>query len=256
MGATISQAAFTAALFDPAANPAGLTSARGEPDPLRFNVYRNNVAVALIGTLEQRFPVTRRLVGEGRFRMLAHAHMATCKPSSPVIATYGDGLPDFIESFEPLTDVRYLADVARIEAAWTNAYHAADMAPATLETFAALAPETLPGTRLTPHPSAALVSSPYPVGSIWAAHQVEPLVPVKDWRTETVLIARPDMEVGVHIIPPADAPFVRALFAGESLGEAAEAASIDEAFDFGTALVGLLSLGAIASITSSEGEPE
>ncbi len=75
-----------------------------------------------------------------------------------VIAHYGDGLPAFIESFAPLADVPYLADVARIEAAWTNAYHAADAAPATLESIASLPPETLPGMRLTPHVSASLVS--------------------------------------------------------------------------------------------------
>lgn len=256
MGAMISQADFAAALFDPTANPMGLTSARGEPDALRFNVYRNNVAVALIGALEQRFPVTRRLVGEARFRMLARAHMLACKPTSPVIATYGDGLPAFIEGFAPVADVTYLADVARLEAAWTNAYHAADLAPVCLDALSALDPETLPGARLDPHPSAALVSSAFPVGSIWAAHQVEPLTPVRDWRGETVLIVRPDMEVGVHIIPPADAPFLRALLAGVTLGEAAAAASTGEAFDFGTALVGLLSLGAFVAVRHIEGERE
>ncbi len=78
-------------------------------------------------------------------------------------------------------------------------------------------------------------------------------MPVTDWKAETVLIVRPDMEVGVHIIPPADTPFIQSLFAGATLGEAADAASSSKAFDFGTALVGLLSLGAIAEITSFEG---
>ena len=30
---------------------------RGSPDAARFDVYRNNVMVSLIGALEQKFPV-------------------------------------------------------------------------------------------------------------------------------------------------------------------------------------------------------
>ncbi len=56
MGATINQAEFAAALFDPAAYPRGLTSARGTADPLRFAVYRNNVAVALSARWSSAFP--------------------------------------------------------------------------------------------------------------------------------------------------------------------------------------------------------
>ena len=57
-------AAFAAALADPAAPPpAGALGRLGVPDSRRFSVYRNNVAVGLIGALEARYPVARRIVG-------------------------------------------------------------------------------------------------------------------------------------------------------------------------------------------------
>ena len=60
-------AAFAAALADPAAPPpAGARGRLGAPDARRFSVYRNNVAVGLIGALEARYPVARRIVGDGR----------------------------------------------------------------------------------------------------------------------------------------------------------------------------------------------
>ena len=70
-------------------------------------------------------------------------------------------------------------------------------------------------------------------------------MPPQTWQPETVLVVRPAMTVVVHILPHRDAPFAAALLDGQTLGEAAEAAlEQDETFDFGTALVGLIGLGA------------
>ena len=66
--------AFAAALGDPSAAPPPMTRGRmGAPDARRFAVYRNNVAVGLIGALEARYPVSRRIAGEGLFRAMARA---------------------------------------------------------------------------------------------------------------------------------------------------------------------------------------
>src|SRR5262245_12312033 len=122
MAARSLQNAFAAALTDPAApTPAGLTTARGAPDPKRFAVYRNNVIAGLGKALESRFPVTVSLVGEEFFRGMARAFIETNRPRSPVIAEYGDELPGFIEGFAAAASVPYLADLARLEALWSRA---------------------------------------------------------------------------------------------------------------------------------------
>ena len=57
------------------------------------------------------------------------------------------------------------------------------------------------------------------------------------------------MDVSVLILPPEDAAFADALFAGETLATASGRASeLDAGFDFGAALVGLVSLGAFGAI--------
>lgn len=253
MPATVSQAEFAAALFDPqAAPPSGVTTARGGPDARRFDVYRNNVMVALIGALEQRFPVARRLVGDDFFRGMARAFVAVSKPASPLIFRYGDDFPTFIAAFEPARSVPYLADVARLEMAWSLAYHAADAAPLALAALAKIAPEALPSAKLVPHPSAALVGSPWPIGSIWEAHRHDPVAPVAHPGPQTILVVRPEADVNVHILPARDTRFASSLFAGMTLGAAAEAAGDDERFEFGTALVGLVSLGAFQSTATLE----
>ena len=47
--------------------------------------------------------------------------------------------------------------------------------------------------------------SAYPAGSIWAAHEADKVEPVREWRAETVLVVRPEMQVSVHVLPACDA---------------------------------------------------
>ena len=86
MGHAATEAAFAAALLDPALPPpACLTTARGVPDERRFAVYRNNVAVGLRKALATRFRVVERLVGEEFFALMARAYIAGARPASPLL---------------------------------------------------------------------------------------------------------------------------------------------------------------------------
>ena len=246
----MSQASFASALVDASMPlPAGITTARGQPDAARFAVYRNNVAVGLIKALEAKFPVVLRLVGDAFFRGMAGVYCAAHKPGSPLIFEYGDDFPEFVDAFEAARTVPYLGDIGRVEAAWLRAYHAADLQPLGLADLALVPPDRLGDIWLTPHTAAAVVSSDFPIGSIWAANRQNEVSPVREWRPETVLVARPDADVGVHVLPASDAIFAAWLLAGKPLAVAAEtAAQADRNFDFGAALVGLVSLGAFAAI--------
>ncbi|BCH35909.1 DUF2063 domain-containing protein [Mesorhizobium sp. L-8-10] len=248
---------FAEALLDPERPvPDTVMTFRGDIDAVRFAVYRNNVHAGLTRALAQRFPVTERLVGKDFFAGMARAYLQGHMPSSPLMFRHGDDFPDFARSFEPARGLAYLPDVAQIEAAWSRAYHAADAAPLAAAELASIRPEMLPASRLVPHPSACLIRSQHPIGSIWAAHQKPTVVRPADWRPEAVLVVRPDMAVVVHVLPPSDVLFAAALLGGAALGEAAEEASgADEQFDFGSALLGLVGLGAFSGIQQDRGMP-
>ncbi|MGE0500102.1 MAG: DUF2063 domain-containing protein [Rhizobiaceae bacterium] len=234
---------FAAAIVDAALPPpAGVHAAGASGDRNRFSVYRNNVHVGLTGSLAKRFPASARLVGEDFFAGMARVFAGVSKPRSPLLFEYGDDFPDFIAGFTPAASVPYLADVARIEVAWSNAYHAPDLPALDLAGLAAVG-EGLERKRLVLHPAAALIASKHPAGSIWAAQLTDPVTPVKHRNPETVVVTRPDLDVGVRILPPCDARFAEALFANATLGEAAEEALATPGFDFGAALVGLVSFG-------------
>jgi hypothetical protein len=241
--------AFSAALVAPEAAPPTQTRGRqGRPDAKRFSVYRNNVAVGLIGALEARFPVTLRLVGAEFFRAMARAYIAVEKPRDALIIHYGASFPDFIEAFEPARALAYLPDVARLESAWVESYHAAEALALTLAALAEFPAERLADARVGSHPSTRLLRSQYPAASIWAAHQGEgePQPPAR-WIAEDILITRPDADVFTRVLPAGGYDFARMLLSGETIAVAA--ANVEaEGFDPGAHLVGLIEAGAIVAI--------
>jgi hypothetical protein len=224
------QKSFAAALHNISiAPPANI---RGPRIERRFAVYRNNVAVGLISALATRYPVVKRLVGDEFFREMARSYVMVEPPRSPIMLYYGEKFPDFIESFEPARPVPYLAAIARIEMARGLAYHAADAQPVAAGDFAALPPQQFAQLRMTFHPSISIITSPYPVYSIWSVNQSRaPAVPVSPWTAEAALIARPLHTVEVTKLTAGEAEFLGALTDGRTMAEAVETA-LDNAADF------------------------
>ena len=241
--------AFAGALGDPTRAPPAQTMGReGTPDARRFSIYRNNIAVSLIGAIEARYPVTQRIVGEEFFRAMARSFVARNKPDSPVILHYGAAFPDFVARFEPARELVYLGDVARIENARVEAYHSSEDEPLELAALAAMEPAALVNLKLAFHPATRLLRSDHPAASIWAGHQaVGEFAPPRHWRDEQTLVTRPGGEVLLRILPPGGYEFARALQDGATIGEADEIARVDD-FDPGEHLVGLIEAGAFSRL--------
>lgn len=225
MSATDPHAAFAAALLDPGlVVPDGVAGQPGASRSARFAVYRNNVVASLIDALAGRFPVTQRLVGEEFFRAMAAVFIRQSPPREPVLWHYGTALPGFIEGFEPAADLRWIADVTRLEIAWSEAWAAADAPALGPPDFAGLQPMALLPARATLHPALRLLRSQHPAGSLWAAHQ-GPDVPSAPahWVPEDLLVTRPDAEVFVRVLPAGAFEGLSALAAGLTLEEALQA---------------------------------
>jgi hypothetical protein len=212
----------------------------------RFALHRNNVYASLIHCLKARFPVTVRLLGEDCFGQCARHFVEAAPPRSPVLMEYGAGLADFLAGFAPLRELPYLADVARLEWLRHAALHGAEAVPIAPAALAEVLPERMPDLVLALHPTAAILSSPYPVLSIFRANAVAgELMPVAAGLPgETMLVVRPEESVQLLPLSVAAAGFLRALERGLTLSDAAEAAGmIDAAFDLAQALAPMLRAG-------------
>lgn len=247
------QAEIASALLRPdAATPSGLSMAR------RFDVYRNNVLVGLSDALAQAYPAVVALVGDRFFRAAAIGHIRQHPPTSPVLIHYGGEFPAFLETFPPARRIPYLADVARLERAWLEVYHAKDRRPAPLAALAGLPENSTADCRIDLHPAVRMVSSRWPIVSLWAANTGRGEHASVDLsRPETVLVRRPEDQVFVQAIEASTTTFVRGLSQGLTLAAAATAsAAQDQAFDLGEDLGRLFALGCVAGIQPSKRESQ
>jgi hypothetical protein len=246
------ETAFAEALLDPGRPvPSGIAAHNASAAARRFGVHRNNVIAGLVKALGNRFPVVEKIVGDEFFAAMARLFVMAQPPRSPLLASYGDAFPAFLAAFEPAGELPYLADVARLEAARTRAYHAADATPVGAEDFATLDSRFADDIRIEMHSSVEIVRSAFPIVTIWAMNSGErELGTIENWRGEDALVARPELDVQIRALPPGGAAFLLALAAGHPLGEAVEAALADDpAFDLAGNLAGLIGAGLARKIT-------
>jgi Putative DNA-binding domain len=247
---------FAPGLTDPAsATPVDVVGPRGKAAIKRYNIYRNNVTVSLIDALAATYPAVQRITGVEFFRAMARFHVRATPPTSPLLFEYGRDFPAFIEGYEYAQDMPWLADTARIERAWLDAYHAADMPPLPPDALLAVPPDRLGDLTFTAHPATRVLRSAYPAVAIFAMNRVEgPTKPLRSSAAEDALITRPDMEVAVRLLPPGGAAFLNTLIDGGTLGESAAAALNDTpAFDLSANIAGMIEAGVFITIHLGDG---
>ncbi|QDG75680.1 DUF2063 domain-containing protein [Labrenzia sp. PHM005] len=252
----VSTGGFGDALFDPSVGtPEGVIGPDGQPDAKRFNVYRNNVVVSLCEALGETFPAIKNLLGDEYFSALARAFVMDHPPRNPVLMWYGAEFADFIAAFPPLASYPYLGDVARLEWAWGQAYHAADIPVLEPAVLGAVPPEELGSVKFVRHAAAALLTSEWPVWDLVRINRFEKgaQAEIDLSAGQTVLVTRPEFDVDVHLLLAGADEFSSCLLSGKTLGEAADAALSNNAdFPLSDCLSDLLTNGAFADLYRPE----
>lgn len=223
------------------------TPIRARIHPGRFGaerhlqIYRNNVYASLTGALEAVYPVIARLVGEDCFRGCGYHYLRHAPPTSGNLHDFGEHFPEFLSSFEPVRELAYLPDVARLEWAWHRAFHAADAAALSPYALTQVAPEKYGSLRFALHPSAQLLASDYPVLRIWQSNQpnadiAEAVVDLNEGGVR-LLIARRDITVEIEPLGRGEYALLSAFAQALPFAGAADAAMASEPkFDLAASL--------------------
>ena len=138
---------------------------------LRLRIYRNNIFHSLTEALAGVYPVIKRLVGDEFFNHLGQQFIHAHPSRSGNLHEFGQALCDFLREFEPAQALVYLPDIARLEWAYHQAFHAADAGSIDMEKFVNNALAHADALRFTVNPAAQLIASDYPILNIWQANQ-------------------------------------------------------------------------------------
>lgn len=190
---------------------------------LGLAVYANNLMHALVSALRDTFPAVSAIVGEAAFTSLAVAYVRENPPArGALLIWYGALFPAYLDRLD-VGALRYLTDLARLECAWLEAYHAAEAEPLAMARLATLAPEQLVAARLRFHPSVRLLRSAHDIEMIWRRYRkglVATDAEVCLDRATSLAILRPSTEILVLPVSPPVFDCLDRLRDGAVFGEA------------------------------------
>jgi len=212
----------------------------------RLAIYRGNAVAAASKALANTFPVISQVVGEEFFRALARRYWDDVPSASGDLTEYGAHFANFLAAFEPVAELGYLADLARLEWLVQRALCAHDAPRVAISTLTTLAPTDQEEMRLALLPGTSVLESVWPVARLWAIHQADynGEFSVDLAQGEIALIARDGWRVTVQSIGRAEYTFYQAIAADLDLGHAIDAAlSVDTNWDVAKQLTKILGNG-------------
>lgn len=203
----------------------GMVRARGIGAARRLQVYRHNVYATLTEALRAIYPVINRLVGEEFFDFTARRYIERHPSRSGDVRDYGAALPDVLADLPALAEMRYVRDVARLEWAYHEVFHAANAPALDIAALAKIPPERRSLLRFALHPASRLLESAYPVLRIWQVNRAE----VEAMETidlsaggVRMLVIRRGLDTEVESLSTGEYALLTALAAGATLETACE----------------------------------
>ena len=214
----------------------------------RLAVYKNNFYARFADALRDTFPVVERLVGKEFFHHAAVEYIVRMPPTADLLLDYGKRFPNFLSTFPAASSVPYLPDVATLEFLYLESYHAADAGSIDP------ARSSSDGERLTLHPSARLLTSPFQISRIWELNCSDASIDdvILPQLREYLLVIRPEHEVEVRRLSCGMYAALLTIAYGACRAEAhAAAAQADPNGDFETQYESLVRGGTFVTRTTT-----
>ena len=132
----------------------------------RVDIYANAYFYRLLECLGEDFPATLAVLGADNFPALVKEYLLEHPPTEPSILYAGLYLADFLND-HPFTERwPFIADLARLERAVLEVFHAADTPALALETLHAVPSEDWPALKLRTHPAVEIVHSEWRIADV------------------------------------------------------------------------------------------
>lgn len=153
---------------------------------LGLKAHANTISHARLVALEDSFPLTRAEIGEERFNKLSREYVETTPVKASDLTNIGSHFASFLQNSNIPAAV---SDLATIEWAWLESFHAADRSPLTLEAVGAMAEADLLALPVELHPAAKICRLHAPLAPSLAHLASEIDTP------QAILVTRPDADV-------------------------------------------------------------
>ncbi len=129
----------------------------------QVDVYREQFQMRHLDVLREDFLTLEHALGDDAFEVLATSYLKAFPPRSFSLRDLGAELPRFLADTAPWSADPLLADLARLEWAFVEAFDAPDAPSLDLASVAAIPEDAWPSVRLSLQPSLQRLALAYPV---------------------------------------------------------------------------------------------
>lgn len=194
-----------------------------QPPLERLDVYNVGYLSRLVEVLESDYDAVRFALGEEAWRSLARDFVYAHPSHHPNLNGFGAALPEFLADREDVPHRAFLAELAQLQWAVTESFHAPEFEPIRFDTLQSLTPEQWAGVVLRANPSVRLLEFTHPTGRYLqdVLEQREPTIPAPE--PSWLLVNRKDGRVWRAGLPQPVHAILAALLRGEPFAAALEA---------------------------------
>lgn len=138
-----------------------------------LSIYHNAYRARLLEALREDYPTLLHWLGDEEFAALAEAYLRAHPSQHYSLRWLGARLPAFIADHLVAEQSAPLAELARLEWAFTLAFDAPEGAPLSLEAMASLSPDEWPGLQVRLLPSVQWLACAHNSLALWRAVKAE-----------------------------------------------------------------------------------
>ena len=189
----------------------------------RVNIYADAYFYRLLECLGEDFPTTLAVLGEDNFAALVRGYLLEYRPTEPSIVYAGLYLADFLNRHPFSERWPFVAELARLERAVLDVFHAADAPALRVEALRAIPSGEWPAVKLRAHPAVEIVHGEWRITDLLDAveHGREWTDP--EHREASVLVWRQNALVHYRSLEPVERDALVLVSKGASLAAVCEA---------------------------------
>lgn len=216
-----------AASHTPTAAPV-LNRQRSAPGLARLAIYAGGYRTRIREALAEVYEAVQHIVGARAFTELAAGYAQQYPSHDYNLSFVGRHLPQFLKTHPRTQRLPFLPDVARLEWAVCEAFHAFDQPPIDTTALSSLSLDAWARARLAFQPSVHLVASPWPIRDLWQVRTQPRRAINVDLvnRPQRVLVCRQALQVRCELLTAREHEVLTALLDGHPLGQVCGALTV------------------------------
>ena len=197
----------------------------------QIDVYREQFWIRHVGSLQEDYPSLEALLGVAGFEALCRGYLRAFPPDVFALRDLAANMARFVAETTPYRDAPLLADCARAEWAFIDAFDAADAPPFDASSLAATPEDKWPEAVLRFHPSLRTVRMAHPAHEFRNAVRRRESPSRPEPAATHLVVFRLDETVRYRTIDALPFALLERLMSGEPLGPACERVAAEAGAD-------------------------